>query len=311
MIRGINRSSLFYDDRDRTRFLEKLDEYIHAGACAVYAFALMDNHVHILFRSGKKGISSVMRKLLTWYAQYFNRRHRRTGHLFENRYKSILCEEESYLLELIRYIHLNPVRAGIAKSMKSLVQYPWTGHSVIMGSMRRDWMDIDYVLRQFGRTRKPARAAYQRFINQGFAMGQRPDLVGGGLVRSLGGWSQVISMQRKDGKVRSDERILGGSSFVQSILKEAEDKQKRQLKIRLSGRTITHIIYEECTKRGVNRAELEHGGRRHKVSQTRTAIAYRSVTELGLSAADIARHLGVDTSCISRAIERAEKEGIN
>jgi len=311
MIRGINRAPLFYDDRDRTRFLEKLDEYINAGACAVYAFALMDNHVHILFRSGERGISSVMRKLLTWYAQYFNRRHGRTGHLFENRYKSILCEEESYFLELIRYIHLNPVRADIVKSMKSLAQYPWTGHGAIMGSVRRDWMDINYVLRQFGRARKPARAAYQRFVSQGFAMGQRPDLVGGGLIRSLGGWSQVISMQRKDGKVQSDERILGGSSFVQSILKEAEDRQKRQLKIRLSGRTITHIIHEECTKRGVNRTELEHGGRRHKVSQARTAIAYRSATELGLSAADIARHLGVNTSCISRAIERAEKEGIN
>lgn len=175
---------------------------------------------------------------------------------------------------------------------------------------KEDRMDIDYVLRQFGRAKKPARAAYQRFISQGFTMGQRPDLVGGGLIRSLGGWSQVISMQRKDGKVKSDERILGGSSFVQSILKEAEERQKRQLKIRLSGRTITNIISEECTKRGVNRTELEHGGRRRKVSRTRTAIAYRSATEPGLSSADIARHLGVNTSRISRAIGRAEKEGV-
>ena len=69
----------------------------------------MDNHVHLLFKSGKYGISAVMRKLLTWYAQYFNRRHKRIGHLFQNRYKSILCDEENYLLALIRYIHLNPV----------------------------------------------------------------------------------------------------------------------------------------------------------------------------------------------------------
>ena len=94
----------------------------------------MSNHVHILLRSGDMGIATVMRKLLTWYALYFNRRHRRTGHLFENRYKSILCEEEPYFLELVRYIHLNPVRAGIVADMKALDGYPWSGHHVIVGN---------------------------------------------------------------------------------------------------------------------------------------------------------------------------------
>ena len=188
---------------------------------------------------------------------------------------------------------------------------PLDGTQLHHGFPRHDWMDIDHVLRQFGRTGKSARAAYQRFIEEGFAMGHRPDLVGGGLIRSLGGWSQVISMQRKDGNVKSDERILGGSSFVQSILKEAEDTQKRQLKIKLSGRTITHIVNEECNKRKVSMVELESGGRRYKVSLTRTAIAYRSATELGLSSAEIARHLGVNTSSISRSIGRAEREGID
>ena len=85
----------------------------------------MDNHIYLLFRSGKQGISAVMRKLLTWYAQYYNRRHRRTGHLFENRYKSILCDEEAYLLVLVRYIHLNPVRANIITTIKALDHYSW------------------------------------------------------------------------------------------------------------------------------------------------------------------------------------------
>src|SRR3990172_1868045 len=97
MVRGINKSVIFKDTRDRTRFLDRLGETVGNGKCTVYAWVLMDNHAHILFKSGKEGISSVMRKLLTWYAQYFNRRHRRTGHLFENRYKSILCDEENYL----------------------------------------------------------------------------------------------------------------------------------------------------------------------------------------------------------------------
>src|SRR3989337_98009 len=110
MVRGIDKCSIFRDDQDKTRFLERLGQTVSEGKCTVYAWVLMDNHVHILFKSGKDGISAVMRKLLTWYAQYFNRRHRRTGHLFENRYKSILCDEDNYLLALIRYIPRNPIR---------------------------------------------------------------------------------------------------------------------------------------------------------------------------------------------------------
>src|SRR5512147_3170570 len=127
MVRGINRSAIFADEQDKARFLERLGENIAEGKCSVYAWVLMDNHVHLLFKSGTRGISAVMRKLLTWYAQYFNHRHNRTGHLFQNRYKSILCDEESYLLALVRYIHLNPVRGQLVKSMKELDCYPWCG----------------------------------------------------------------------------------------------------------------------------------------------------------------------------------------
>ena len=116
MVRGANQSAIFEDERDRARFLERLGEKVTEARASVYAWALMDTHAHILFKSGQEGISAVMRKLLTWYAQYYNRRHRRRGHLFENRYKSILCDEESYLLALVRYIHLNPVRAKVVKT---------------------------------------------------------------------------------------------------------------------------------------------------------------------------------------------------
>jgi putative transposase len=117
MVRGINKSKIFKDDQDKKLFLERLGKNVIEGKCSVYAWVLMDNHAHILFKSGKQGISSIMRKLLTWYAQYYNRRSKRTGHLFENRYKSILCDEDTYLPALVRYIHLNPVRANIIKTL--------------------------------------------------------------------------------------------------------------------------------------------------------------------------------------------------
>jgi REP element-mobilizing transposase RayT len=304
MVRGIDKTNIFRDDEDKAGFLERLGQTVTEGKCTVYAWVLMDNHIHILFKSGKAGISTVMRRLLTWYALYFNRRYRRTGHLFENRYKSILCDEDNYLLALTRYIHLNPIRAGMVKTLEELDRYSWSGHSAVMNKRECPWMDTDYVLLQFNDTPRRARNAYRRFVQEGIGMGHQPELIGGGLVRSLGGWSQVQSAQRKRQKTEYDERILGRGDFVTAIFKEAEEKQIRQLKLRRSGRTIADIIREECKRNKVSAEEIKRGNRRCKASEARMTIARRSRNELGLSGAEIARHLGVNTSSINRALAR-------
>jgi hypothetical protein len=266
----------------------------------------MDNHVHILFKSGKHGISAVMRKLLTWYAQYYNRRHRRTGHLFENRYKSILCDEDNYLLALVRYIHLNPLRANIVKTIEELDRYPFCGHRAIIGKAKHAWMDADHVLLQFGSTRRKGLTEYRRFMREGVGLGRLPELTGGGLLRSLGGWSQVIARRRSGKKEEGDERILGSGDFVRSILKETEERELRQLKLKRSGRTIQKIIDEESKKAGLSPQEVTHGVRRRAVSRLRAVIASRGRAELGLSSAEMARHLGVAASSVSRLIEGKE-----
>jgi REP element-mobilizing transposase RayT len=308
MVRGNNRAKIFSDDQDRTRFLDRLGKTVEEAQCSVYAWVLMDNHIHLLFRSGEKGISAVMRKVLTWYALYHNRRHQRTGHLFENRYKSILCEEDRYLLALIQYIHLNPVRAGIVKTIEELDRYPWSGHKAVMGRSGYAWMDTDYVLLQFNETKRRARNAYRKFVEEGFQMGRKPEMTGGGLVRSKGGWSQVLSARRRGQQEEYDERILGSGDFVNAILREVEDKQLRQLKLKRAGRTIGTIIAEECKKRKISASELKAGIRRQKVSEARATIAFLGREELGLSAAEMARHLGVNTSSIVRALERVEQQ---
>lgn len=306
MVRGINKSKIFDDEQDKTRFLERLGQSVADGEASVYAWVLMDNHVHILFKSGRDGISSVMRRLLTWYAQYFNRRHGRSGHLFENRYKSILCDEERYLLALVQYIHLNPIRAKIVGTIEQLDRYPWTGHRAIIGKTSCDWMDTNAVLAQFGARKKKAISEYRRFVREEIGKGKNSALTGGGLIRSQGGWSQVLSMRGKGRKEESDERILGDGSFVHGILKEAEEKQLRQIKLRRKGRTITDILREECGKIGVGEEELRQGNRRPRVCEVRLAIARRSREELGLTGAEIARHLGVNTSSINRALARVD-----
>jgi len=300
--------SIFKSNEDKEQFLQRLGENIDNGNAFIYAWAVMNNHAHFLFKSGKKGVSDIMRKLLTWYAQYYNRRHKRTGHLFSNRYKSILCDEDRYLLALIRYIHLNPVRAKAINTLEELDRYPWSGHSVIVGNIRRTWMDSDYPLARFGKNRKVARKEYRRFIEEGLTLKQRTKLNAGGLLRSSGRWSQVEAMRRRGQKEGFDERILGSGEFVRAVLDEAEDRHVRQLRMRQSGSTIDTIIREECAKGGISDKEIKAGSRRKIVSAIRAKIAYRSREELGLSAAEIARHTGVSTSGITRAIEKHVKE---
>ncbi len=306
IIRGIDRSDLFADDADRQRFVDKLGEYISATRCSLYAWALMSNHVHLLLKSGNIGISGTMRRLLTWYAIYFNRRHGRTGHLFQNRYKSILCEEERYFLALVRYIHLNPLRAGIVTDMRSLDRYRWCGHAVLMGRHSGSFMDSRYVLKHFANDDSSARKAYRRFVGEGIALGPNPELTGGGLIRSSGGWSQVVSARRRKDPVKGDERILGDSAFVLAVVSEAEKRQHRQLHS-TNPEKIEGIIREECRRGQVNTAELESGVRRRNVTAVRETIALRCARELGLGAAEIARHVGVNTSAVTRAIERARQ----
>jgi len=133
MARGIERRKIFWDDKDCNSFLDRLADILEETQTQCYAWALIPNHFHILLRTGPTPLSKVMRRFMTGYAVTFNKRHKRAGHLFQNRYKSVICEEDPYLLELIRYIHLNPLRARLVEDLKELDKYPWTGHSAILG----------------------------------------------------------------------------------------------------------------------------------------------------------------------------------
>ena len=118
MVRGIEGRDIFRDDEDRKAFVERIRSLAKETGTRILAWALMDNHLLIV--SGPDGLSTFMRRLLTGYGIGFNRKHRRFGHLFQNRYKSIICDLDPYLLELVRYIHLNPFRAGVVKRLEEL-----------------------------------------------------------------------------------------------------------------------------------------------------------------------------------------------
>lgn len=240
-----------------------------------------DIRFHLLVRTGGQPLSVSMKRLLTGYVINFNRRHRRRGYLFQNRYKSIVCEDDPYLLELTRYIHLNPVRAGLVEDMKELGEYPWTGHSALMGIIQRKWQDTDTVLAYFGSRLKQARDRYQEFVEAGIAQGRRKDLVGGGLVRGAGGWSQVLSFRRKGIRVASDERILGSGEFVQRLLSEVDDREKETLRLSSLIRDLPSPASRIAEGEGVTEEELRSGGRTRRISKARRVFLSGGAQEDG------------------------------
>jgi len=306
MIRGIEGANIFYDDEDRGNLLSRIGKLAEGTGTRILAWVLMDNHVHLLLFSGQPGISRFMRRLLTGYAVWFNRRHQRSGYLFQNRYKSIVCEEDQYLLELVRYIHLNPLRASVVKSMEELDYYRWSGHGVLVGKNRNDWQETKYILEQFGLQKGRAIRSYRKFMEEGKGLGRRPDLVGGGLIRSLGGWSRVLSLRGRGKRLEHDSRILGSVDFVKRVMREADETLARQMKHRGGKQSIEEVIRRMCKERGVGERELKLGGQRRKISEVRARIAYYLNREMGICMAEIARNLGVSTSAVAMAIKKEE-----
>lgn len=297
--RGIERATIFRTDVDRNDFLDRLADLCVDGNLMVYAWSLLSNHFHLLVRTGRQPISKSMKKLLTGYVVKFNLRHKRCGHLFQNRYKSIICEEDPYLLELTRYIHLNPLRAGIVGDLEELRHYRWAGHSVIMGRVERGWQDIDTVLAYFGKGRDAVKK-YEQFVQEGISQGRRPDLVGGGLIRSLGGWSQVLSLRRRGIKIASDERILGRVEFIRRILSEAEEREKETLRLSQKKPDLTTVARRVIEAEGIGESELRSGMRKREVVRVRRMFCQLAVREMGYAGAEVARFLGVTTSSVNR-----------
>jgi REP element-mobilizing transposase RayT len=304
IVRGIEKRKIVDDDQDRVTFIEKLGELSIRTQTAIYAWALMSNHAHLFLRSGQQGLSSYMRKLLTGYAGYYNRHHHRHGHLFQNRYKSIVVEEEAYFKQLVRYIHLNPVRAKMVESLSALDRYEWSGHGSIMGHGTYEWHDTEYVLSWFGKRLKEARRNYRVFVEKGVAMGRQPHLVGGGLVRSAGGWSEVMALRRIGMKEKGDDRILGGGAFVSQIMAETELAKKYRLANLDREKAANELVEQCCHENGVSRHALSGGSRVRNISRLRSELACKLIEALGLSFAEIARLLGVSTSAITRIYQR-------
>jgi len=301
IVRGINRKKIFFDDPDRDDFLDRLGDILSDTKTPCFAWAFMTNHLHLILRTGTAPIATVMRRLLTGYAVSFNRRHRRHGHLFQNRYKSILCQEDPYLLELVRYIHLNPLRAGIVEGLKELNTYPYCGHYALMGKTKPGFQDVDYILNLFGEKVPEARRLYLEFVKKGVAAGRRPELTGGGLVRSAGGWSALKAMRNDESRMKGDERILGQGDFVETVLKAAQENLDRKSSILALGYDFDSLVDRVLSLFGLTFNELLTGGKQRRMVQARSVLCYWGTRELGMSAVSIAKKLNIASSTASES----------
>jgi hypothetical protein len=211
---------------------------------------------------------------------------------------------------MVRYIHLNLLRTGSVKNVHELSQSSWSGHLALIGNFKRQWQNIEYVLSFFGENRY-RRRNYQLYVQKGVTLGRSPELVGGGLVRSLGGWSEVLALRGRCEKQRSDQRILGDSEFVQGVISELDDLVKKNL--RLSGQRIdiAELVQQVCKKYNISMGELRSGSRRRDVVEARCSISWIAVRELGYSGADVARYLGVSNSCVTRFVASGKKPDVD
>ena len=306
IVRGIEKRKIFKDQADRQSFIERLGDILSDSQTPCYAWALMPNHFHLLLKTGLTPIATIMRRLLTGHAIYFNRRHRRWGHLFQNRYKSILCQQDNYLLELVRYIHLNPLRAKQVSELKKLERYPYCGHSVLLGHHRNDWQSVDQTLKLFGKNVSLARRRYREFIKKGVNQGRRPELVGGGLIRSIGGWQAFKALDKAEAHLKSDERILGDSDFVEEVLKKAQEKRERQYQLEADGFTIDQVAQRVAAILGIKCEQVWEKGKYPQTVKARSLLCYWAVRELGIGATELARRIGISQPAISQSVKRGE-----
>jgi REP element-mobilizing transposase RayT len=306
IVRGIEKCNIFNDDIDRKRFVQRLGDILNASQTPCYAWALLPNHFHLLLKTSHTPIATIMRRLLTGHAVYFNRRHRRSGHLFQNRYKSILCQEDNYLLELVRYIHLNPLRANQVSGLKNLDLYPYSGHSVLLGHNKNDWQSVDETLKLFGKKATKARKRYRKFVKKGVNQGRRPELVGGGLIRSVGGWHAFRALDRTDAHFKSDERILGDSDFVEKVLKKAEEKRERKYQLEAEGFTVDRVANRVASIMDLKTEDVWKKGKHPQIVKARSLLCYWAVHELGMTATELAIRIGLTQSAISQSVKRGE-----
>lgn len=270
--RGNQGQAIFKTDYDRRTYLRLLEDTWRGHAFRLYAFVLMGNHVHLVLEVGKSPLAKIMQTLQYRYTRYFNKTYQTRGHLFQGRYKAILCDKDAYLLELVRYVHLNPVRAKLVKRPE---QYPWSSHGGYLRRATLAYVDIEGVLGQFGRGQAQAVRRYTAYMHETLDQGYRPDLY------------TVI-----------DQQLLGGEDFVAALRRPAPSGGEAPF---------VEVALEEiggavCERLDIDRASLLARTKQREVTLAKRLTAMLALEVAGYSQREVAAYLGLEAASLSRGL---------
>lgn len=269
--RGNHRQHTFLRPEDYEAYLERVARYHRSCGVFLYAYCLMPNHVHLLVQTGETPLARFMQGVQQTYTQYFNREHGKVGHAFQGRYKAIVCDKEVYLFTLIRYIHLNPVRAGLVKRPE---QYPYSGHGVYMSGRATEVLDPRPGLGMFG-----GRAAYGRFVAEALGEGHREEYY-----------------RVQDQRFLGPEEFTAGFQAPQAPLPRAKER-----------RSLNAALRAMAAFGRVSPAVLRGPDRGWRIAKLRTLVAYTLVRLAGYSVTDVAAALGRDVTTVSSQLSRLAK----
>lgn len=274
ILRGNGGNALFFDKKDRSRFFFLLQEGIERYKHRIHAYCLMTNHVHLVIQVGEVPLSRIIQNISFRYTRYMNRRKKQVGHLFQGRYKALLIDADSYLLELVRYVHNNPVRAGMVDTPE---KYLWSSHQAYLSHELVPWLTTDWVLSQFSRHKKQAVALYGDFVSAGKGEGHRTEFYQGNV----------------------EGRILGGDRFAEEAMCKAAEKVKRNV-------PLEQVIQVICEYFGIRQDDLASGSRERRIAEPRSvaALIVRDTDHLSLT--ELSLKLKRDLSGLSQSASRLE-----
>lgn len=284
--RGNNRQVIFNSDDDYHKFLSLLEIQKSRLPFFLYAYCLMSNHVHLLIERQADAIGRIMHRVLTGYSQYYNRKYRTVGHLLQGRHKAILCQTDRYLSELVRYIHLNPVRAKIVGRPE---QYQYSSHRSYLGTQASGIVDVDPVLRHFGGKKKLARERYRAFVAAGIKLGHR-----------------------KEFYLAGEGRILGSEEFVDATIHrigETERATKKSQKLLRDGREFNPVeliiaVENVC---GVPKEEFCGPGKSSALISAKEALILVG-RKAGASVKMLSELTGISSSAVCRRYDAAKSK---
>ncbi len=274
--RGNQRQKIFHDKADHLAYLERLEHYRNKYQILLYAYVLMSNHFHLLVETQNAPISKFMHGLQFTYAQYFNKKYSKIGHLFQGHYKAILCDRDAYLLELVRYIHLNPAR--MIRSVDPFL-YPWSSHRAYEGEASEFEIETSLILGRFGSTRGQARESYLQFMIEG----------------------NSVEYDRRYYET-FDQRILGDQHFIEEV--DMRTERKSEIEKCMRRFRFSEIVDLVAAEHGVDRDLLLGKGNNRKLARARSMLVFLGRDWSGITAKELGIKMGRDPSVISRLYGR-------